>query len=68
MPVERISLDAGRQGTGPRAADQEQAAKRAGSALVQVTHTTSQQHADQKLQARQQIARQAQSLDQALGR
>lgn len=38
------------------------------SALVQVTHTTGQQHADQKLQARQQITRQAQSLDQALGR
>lgn len=38
------------------------------SALVQVTHTTGQQHDGQKLQARQQITRQAQSLDQARGR
>ena len=38
------------------------------SALVQVTHTTGRQHDGQKLQARQQVTRQAQSLDQAKGR
>lgn len=38
------------------------------SALVQVTHTTGRQHDSQKLQARQQVTRQAQSLDQAKGR